>query len=102
MPEAVYGRSTRWLTCITIDPEAFGATREEVRVALEAEDIESRPVWKPMHRQPVFAGCRVRGGAVAQDIFEHGLCLPSGSTLTQNDLDRIINIIRSVCRNIVG
>lgn len=99
MPEAVYGRSTRWLTCITIDPQSFGATREDVRLALEAENIESRPVWKPMHLQPVFAKCRVVGGCVAQSIFENGLCLPSGSDLTPQDLDRIIEIVSSMCRN---
>jgi pyridoxal phosphate-dependent aminotransferase EpsN len=94
MPEADYGRANGWLTCITIDPEAFGATREHVRLALEAADIEARPVWKPLHMQPVFAGCRVRGGAVARDIFARGLCLPSGSSLTAEDLGRIIGIIR--------
>jgi pyridoxal phosphate-dependent aminotransferase EpsN len=98
MPEAPYGLATRWLTCITIDPSAFGATREDVRLNLEAADIESRPVWKPLHLQPVFAGCRVRGGAVSEDIFERGLCLPSGSNLTPSDLDRIIEIIRATCR----
>jgi dTDP-4-amino-4,6-dideoxygalactose transaminase len=65
MPEAPWGRCTRWLTCLTIDPEEFGANREDVRLALEAENIEARPVWKPMHLQPVFAGCRVVGGAVS-------------------------------------
>src|SRR5262249_52707679 len=73
MPEAEYGRSNRWLTCVTIDPARFGATREDVRLALEAEDIEARPVWKPLHLQPCFAGCRVRGGATAEGLFERGL-----------------------------
>jgi pyridoxal phosphate-dependent aminotransferase EpsN len=98
MPHAAYGRPNYWLTCITIRPEAFGATRDDVRLALEAENIEARPVWKPLHRQPVFAGCRVRGGAVADEIFEFGLCLPSGSSLTLQDLERICGIIRRVCR----
>jgi len=97
MPEADYGLSNRWLTCITVDPELFGATREDIRLALEAENIESRPVWKPMHLQPVFAHCRVVGGAVAADIFEKGLCLPSGTALTANDLERIVSVIRR-CR----
>jgi pyridoxal phosphate-dependent aminotransferase EpsN len=96
MPEAPYGQPNCWLTCITIDPAQFGATREDVRGALEAANIEARPVWKPLHLQPVFAHCRVRSGAVAQDIFEHGLCLPSGSALTNTDLDRIITIIHEV------
>jgi pyridoxal phosphate-dependent aminotransferase EpsN len=96
MPEAGYGQATRWLTCLTIDPEEFGATREEVRLALEAENIESRPVWKPLHLQPVFAGCRCRGGAVARDLFERGLCLPSGSGMTEADLARVVAVVRSV------
>jgi dTDP-4-amino-4,6-dideoxygalactose transaminase len=97
MPEAPYGRCTRWLTCLTIEPEAFGTTREDVRLALEAEDIESRPVWKPMHLQPVFASCRVRGGAVSQRIFEKGLCLPSGSSLTRQEVERVAAIVRRCC-----
>lgn len=99
MPEAHYGRSTNWLSCITIDPKAFGATREDVRLALEAVNIEARPVWKPLHLQPVFAGCRTRGGQVAQNIFEGGLCLPSGSNLTDEDLERVVGIVQSICRN---
>ena len=94
MPEAPYGRCTRWLTCLTIDPTPFGATREEVRLALEAENIEARPIWKPMHLQPVFASCRGVGGAVAERIFERGLCLPSGSNLNPADRDRVIGIVR--------
>jgi dTDP-4-amino-4,6-dideoxygalactose transaminase len=98
MSEAAYGHSTRWLTSLTIDPKRFGATREEVRLALEAADIESRPVWKPMHMQPVFAACRVRGGEVAADIFEHGLCLPSGSSLEDHQLNKVVTIVRGMCR----
>jgi pyridoxal phosphate-dependent aminotransferase EpsN len=98
MPEAPYGRCTRWLTCLTIDPAAFGATREDVRLALEAENIESRPVWKPMHLQPVFASCRAVGGAVSERIFEHGLCLPSGSNLDPADRERAIAVVRRCCR----
>jgi pyridoxal phosphate-dependent aminotransferase EpsN len=94
MPEADYGRSNRWLTCITIDPEKFGATSEEIRLRLEAENIESRPVWKPLHLQPVFSECRARGGAVSEAIFERGLCLPSGSSLTEDEIHSITEIIR--------
>ena len=97
MPEAPYGRCTRWLTCIVVDPAAFGANREDIRLALEKENIEARPLWKPMHLQPVFAGCRVRGGAVSAGLFECGLCLPSGSQMTDNDLARVVGIIES-CR----
>ena len=94
MPEAPYGISNRWLTCITIAPERCGRTREDVRIALEAENIESRPLWKPMHRQPVFAGCRMYGGRLSEHLFERGLCLPSGSSLTVADQHRIIAIVR--------
>ena len=93
MPVAGHGGPNYWLTCITIDPAQFGATREDVRLALEAENIESRPVWKPLHLQPVFADCRVRGGGLAESIFERGLCLPSGSSLSASDLDRICAIL---------
>ena len=96
MPEADYGRATCWLTCITVDPDRFGATREDIRLALEKEEIEARPVWKPMHLQPVFSTCRYRGAGVADDIFERGLCLPSGSSLSARDRDRVIEIVASV------
>ncbi|MGC4002365.1 MAG: aminotransferase class I/II-fold pyridoxal phosphate-dependent enzyme [Pirellulales bacterium] len=95
MPEQIGGVSTRWLSCLTIDPVKFGATREDVRLALERENIESRPVWKPMHRQPVYADCRVRGGAVSDRLFADGLCLPSGSSLTNDDRQRVVDIVRS-------
>ncbi len=94
MPEAPYGRSTRWLTCMTLDPEAFGTNREEVRQTLEAQNIDARPLWKPMHMQPVFRGYERVGGEVAEDLFQKGLCLPSGSNLTQDELERIVDVIR--------
>lgn len=96
MPEAAWGRHTRWLTCMTVDPGLFGADREEIRVALERENIEARPVWKPMHLQPVFAQCERYGGEVAESLFERGLCIPSSSNLTTEDLDRVISCIRCV------
>jgi dTDP-4-amino-4,6-dideoxygalactose transaminase len=102
MPEAPYGRSTRWLTCITIDPEAFGANREEVQQALETYNIEARPLWKPMHMQPVFHGCEFVGGEVAENLFQKGLCLPSGSNMTQEDLERVVEVVRSCCRAFKG
>ena len=94
MPEHPRGRSTRWLTCITIDAARFGATREDVRLALEAENIESRPLWKPMHMQPLFAHCRAAGGAFSELLFRDGLCLPSGSSLTDADRERVVRVIR--------
>ena len=98
MPEAPYGHATRWLTCLTIDAARFGADRETVRLALEAENIEARPAWKPMHLQPVFAGARVFGGAMSERIFRDGLCLPSGSSLSDQAQDRIISIVRARCQ----
>jgi len=95
MPEAPFGRANRWLTVIQVDPEAFGADREAIRLRLEAADIEARPVWKPMHRQPVFASCRAIGGAVADGLFERGLCLPSGSAMTDGDVRRVVESLLS-------
>lgn len=96
MPEAAFGRATRWLTCLTINPAAFGADREKVRIELAKQQIEARPVWKPLHLQPVFDGCECIGGAVAEDLFERGLCLPSGSNLTLADLERVIQAITEI------
>ncbi|MDJ0734624.1 MAG: DegT/DnrJ/EryC1/StrS family aminotransferase [Nostocaceae cyanobacterium] len=96
MPEASFGKSTHWLTCLTIDPQAFGADREQVRLTLAKQQIESRPVWKPLHLQPVFAGCECIGGGVSEDLFTRGLCLPSGSNLTDEDLERVIQVIAGV------
>ena len=99
MPDAGYGEPNHWLTVILITPELFRADREAVRLALETENIESRPVWKPMHMQPVFKECRKRGGKVAEEIFERGLCLPSGSSLNTADQERIIGIMKKVGRS---
>ena len=99
MPDASYGEPNHWLTVILITPELFGADREAVRLALETENIESRPVWKPMHMQPVFKEYRKRGGKVAEEIFEKGLCLPSGNSLSTADQERIIGIIKKVGRS---
>jgi pyridoxal phosphate-dependent aminotransferase EpsN len=95
MPEPAWARSTRWLTCITIEPSEFGASREDVRLALEAENIEARPLWKPMHMQPVFTDLHVAGGGISARLFEKGLCLPSGSALTDEQLDRIAHVVRA-------
>jgi pyridoxal phosphate-dependent aminotransferase EpsN len=96
MPDAGYGEPNHWLTVILIASELFGFDREAVRLALEAENIESRPVWKPMHMQPVFRTCRKRGGEVSEEIFRKGLCLPSGSNLSTEDLNRIVSIIKRI------
>ena len=87
--------SNYWLTSILIDPEKTkGRTREDVRLTLEDANIESRPLWKPMHLQPVFADCPFYGNGLSDRLFELGLCLPSGSNLTEDDLNRVTEIIR--------
>jgi dTDP-4-amino-4,6-dideoxygalactose transaminase len=94
MPQAPEARSTFWLTCLTIDPDVARTSRETVRKHLESLDIEARPVWKPMHLQPIYSNCRVFGGAVAADLFENGLCLPSGSSLSDQDRNRVAEAVR--------
>ena len=96
MPEANFGYSTRWLTALTITPEAFGADREYIRIQLTKQQIEARSVWKPLHLQPVFSEYECIGGKVAENLFLHGLCLPSGSNLTDEDLARVINAIKTI------
>ena len=90
MPEIPGGRSTFWLTALTIDPDATGSTRYEVQKHLGSLDIEARPVWKPMHLQPLYRDCKVIGGEVSADLFERGLCLPSGSAMTSEQRERVI------------
>ena len=126
MPEATYGQSNRWLTVLLLTAEEFGANPEQVRLALEAENIEARPLWKPMHVQPVFRieelrnsgiqgnsrghgvwgighsvkntyEARVVGGEVSEDLFKRGLCLPSGTAMTEEDLEYVVSVIRR-CR----
>ena len=83
-----------WLSAIVIDPKLTnGIDRERLRLAFEAENIESRPLWKPMHLQPIFAKYPFYGGKVAESLFEKGLCLPSGSNLSDEDRERISNVI---------
>lgn len=98
MPEAAWGRATRWLSVILLDPARFGADREEVRRALAAAGAEARPVWKPLPDQPVFAGAPSVGGSVARGLFAQGLCLPSGSAMTAAEEARIVAAIRGCCR----
>lgn len=93
MPEASFGKSSRWLTCITVDPIKSGIDREKIRIALEQQNIEARPVWKPLHLQPLFKDCECFGGSISEQLFENGLCLPSGSSLTMQELDYIVGMI---------
>jgi dTDP-4-amino-4,6-dideoxygalactose transaminase len=92
------GRANRWLTTIEVDPTRTGCTAEDIRLALEAENIESRPLWKPMHLQPIFRTAPVIGGAHAERAFALGLCLPSGSAMTHNDVDRVVDVMLRVMR----
>ena len=94
-PEGYY--SNRWLTCILVDPSKNkGLTREEIRFAMEAENIETRPLWKPMHQQPVFSSSKNYSNGVSDKLFENGLCLPSGSNLTKEEFERIFNCLDTI------
>ena len=95
-PEGGDFNSNYWLTCITVDPEEAGFTREDVRLALDADNIESRPLWKPMHLQPVFKDAPFYGNGTSQRLFEIGLCLPSGPTLTDEDIERVTKVVRQL------
>ena len=97
LPEPEGYFSNRWLTCIQIDPAlAAGITREDLRLAMEADNVESRPLWKPMHMQPIFAQAPYYGSGLAATLFANGLCLPSGSNLRKDDLQRVVNHILTV------
>ena len=95
-PEPEGSFSNRWLSCLVMDTEKTGGvTREDIRLKLAAQNIEARPLWKPMHLQPVFAGTSYYGGNVAEKLFQDGLCLPSGSNLTKEELGRVVTAIKS-------
>lgn len=96
-PSEVYD-SNYWLTCVLVDPEEAGFTREDLRLKLEAESIESRPLWKPMHLQPVFADAPRYVDGTSEWLFDRGLCLPSGTLVTEEDLQRVVAVIRSLSR----
>ena len=96
MQEAEYGKSNRWLTTLTVDEKVTGISRTQIIDALEKENIESRPVWKPMHMQPLYEKYEyVKSDArdVSAELFEKGLCLPSGSSLSEKDQERVIDIV---------
>ncbi|HEY8397933.1 MAG TPA: aminotransferase class I/II-fold pyridoxal phosphate-dependent enzyme [Flavihumibacter sp.] len=98
-PESPKSFSNRWLTTMTIDPvQTKGIDRETIRLAMEKEEIETRPLWKPMHMQPVFADFPYFGGQVAENLFRNGLCLPSGSNLTEPEWERISTLLKSFWR----
>ena len=91
--------ANRWLTCILVDPsKTGGVTRDDIHIALEKENIECRPLWKPMHLQPIFENAPFFGDGTSERLFEHGLCLPSGSNLSKSDLNEVANNIKSVLK----
>jgi len=93
MPEAPFGKSNRWLTCITFNPKETSTTVDQIMAALERKNIESRPLWKPMHLQPIFKKCPCYINGVSEDLFKRGLCLPSGTQLSENDIEKIVSFI---------
>jgi pyridoxal phosphate-dependent aminotransferase EpsN len=99
MPEAPWGLHTHWLSCFLVDPVEFGATRDDLLAALAAQHIEARPLWKPMHLQPLYADCDRYGGEVGEALFSSGVCLPSSSSLARADQARIVEIVRATARS---
>ena len=95
MPQAAYGLHTNWLSCFLIDEGKFGRSRDQLIRALDEANVESRPVWKPMHLQPLYAGCEHYGGDVAEDLFRRGICLPSSSSLSAVDQLHVVNAVRA-------
>jgi pyridoxal phosphate-dependent aminotransferase EpsN len=98
MPQAPYGLHTNWLSCFLVDEPACGVRRDQVIGALAARGIESRPLWKPMHLQPLYAGAERHGGEVAEDLFLRGFCLPSSSSLALEEQQEIVSIVRGLWR----
>jgi len=90
MPFDIYGQGNAWLTVILLDSDSTGVRPEDVRLGMETDNIETRPMWKPMHQQPAFKGARIVGGSVSEDLFQRGLCLPSGTAMTEGDLERVL------------
>ncbi|MBN2788819.1 MAG: aminotransferase class I/II-fold pyridoxal phosphate-dependent enzyme [Candidatus Delongbacteria bacterium] len=95
-PEIKGSFSNKWLTAITIDPEKTNITREDIRLELQKHNIESRPLWKPMHLQPVFKDCISYTNGVSEELFKNGLCLPSDTNMTEADQERVIEIIKKI------
>ena len=98
MPQVPYGLTTNWLSCFLIDPGEFGCSRDDLITVLHAAGIESRPVWKPMHLQKLFAGCETWGGAIAEHLHSHGICLPSSSSLSSDSQQYVIQQVAAACR----
>lgn len=99
MPEPDFCFSTRWLSCLLVSSEECGVQRNTILSVLEANKIEARPTWKPLHMQNLFSGCDYLGGSISEEIFRTGLCLPSGTAMTLNDLERVVSVLRSCWEN---
>jgi pyridoxal phosphate-dependent aminotransferase EpsN len=91
--------TNNWLTCITVDAQKAGVSFEDIRLALESENIESRPLWKPMHQQPIFATCASYLSGVSADLFSQGLCLPSGSSMSDSDVERVVSVVTPLIKS---
>src|SRR3569833_2110574 len=94
MPQSPHGIVTNWLSCFLVDTKQFGLSRDRLIAALDADNIETRPVWKPMHLQPLYRHAESIGGEIAADLFNRGICLPSSSSLSIEDQRRVIESVR--------
>ena len=90
--------SNHWLTCIVVNEAEAGFSRETLRLRMDAANIETRPLWKPMHLQPVFAGAPFYGDGTSELLFDSGLCLPSGAGLSDDDVDRVVAVLKEAVR----
>lgn len=97
MPQCDYGLHTNWLSCFLLEPERLGFARDALIRALDDADVEARPLWKPMHLQPLYRDADRYGGSVAEDLFSRGICLPSSSSLSAEDQERVIGVMREFC-----
>ena len=97
MPQCDYGLHTNWLSCFLLEPEQLGFSRDALIRALDGADVEARPLWKPMHLQPLYRAAERYGGSVAEDLFSRGICLPSSSSLSTEDQERVIGVMRDFC-----
>lgn len=98
MPEPEGYKSSRWLTAVTFDPDFVGVSREDIRLQLLKHEIEARPLWKPMHMQPLYAGAHYHGSGFDECLFQQGLCLPSGSDMSESEQDEVIGVIQDTLR----
>ncbi len=98
MADGTNSFSTHWLSCMLVDAKSFGHEPQKICNLLEEHNIEARPLWKPLHMQPLFKDNEIFGGAVAEQLFECGICLPSGTAMTDHEINRVVEVIRSLCK----